>query len=428
MNRLIRIILPCYFSIFILDGCNKVKVSNNNDDKKHYSIKSKGISTENKAIIADTAYSEQEYDANEERPEHRGNLIVEHNNIKVYADYGLSEEDSKYGDDITAKDETYLIRYINDVPRDSMIIKGPYNSLLGNNNVCQITVGTDTVCVDTSKPFCKVSDIRFTGVLKGCQFYRYSKHYTLNERSASTDFQINIAIREDTPEYIMNFINKRIRDDVAGYFCNHAGDRTICPDIPLFNIKEGNLTRMSQHYYKQFCRLYKKEYSYESDMDELPSGPPYSYQIYAYPVWENSDSTLITWKFYGYFYMGGAHGRETEYFLTFDNNTGRVLGADDFYTNYNFNKAIGILRHQLNAYHDRDASGTYNFSAALDNDSNAAAVKSTILNEVVDGKTYPRPALIRQGIVFTYQTYEKGSNADGILHFAQPYNQDNKLK
>lgn len=355
-----------------------------------------------------------------EMPEYRGDLIVEHGNIKVYANFGLLEEDIEYGDDMTSKDETYLIRYVNDIPKDSMILKGSYNTLSGENNMCMITVGTDTVNVDISKPFKKVLDLRFTGVLPECHFHRFSKHYKLNEQSFPTDFQINIAIQDDAPEYIRSFINETISDDVAHYFSDYSDGETIYPNIPLFNIKKGDLTQMSRYYYDQFCRLYKEEYSSESDTDDISHGPCYSYQFYAYPVWENSNSTLITWKFYDYCYLGGAHGGEHEYFLTFNNKTGRILGIDDFYSNDEFKKAINHLTHQLNAYHNRDGNGEYNYSASLD-DPNVIAAQSTVLNEMVGGKKYPRPALIRQGIVFTYQTYEKGGNADGVLHFIQPY-------
>lgn len=419
MRILIPTMIPCYLSTIILSGCSNAKNSNHETVGTLHS-------DDIEAIVEDTIFTSSEYFEEKEKSEYRGNLIVEYDNIeydniKMYADFCLSEEDSKYGDDITAKDETYIVRYVDDIPRDSMVLKGPYNTLSGKNNVCKITVGTDTVNVNISKPFNKFLDLRFTGVLPGCRFYRYSKHYTLSERSFPTDFQINIAIQDDAPEYIKNFINETIRDDVAGYFGNYSREKTNYPHIPLFKIEEGDFEQLSRYYYKQFCRLYKKENSCENDDDEIPFGPYYSYQFYVYPVWENSDSTLITWKFYDYCYMGGAHGGETEYFLTFDNNTGRIFGVEDFYTGDEFNKAVNLLRRQLNTYHNRDVSDEYSYSVDLDFDSNVTAVQSSILNEVVGNKLYPRPALTRQGIVFTYQTYEKGSNADGILHFTQPY-------
>lgn len=46
---------------------------------------------------------------------------------------------------------------------------------------------------------------------------------------------------------------------------------------------------------------------------------------------------------------------------------------------------------------------------------------SEILKEIYDGTYYPRPALTNQGVVFSYQPYEKGSFAEGILHFVIPY-------
>lgn len=427
MTRFFRTILFFYLSIILLSGCGNKKNSDNSVEQLD--------SIEIETIDKDTIYSSSEYIEREENTEDVGNLIVKYNNIKVYADYCLSEEDSKYGDDIIAKDETYLIRYVDDIPMDSMVLKGPYNTLLGKNRWCKITVGTDTVKVNITKPFNKYLDLRFIGVIPGCRFYRYSKHYTLSDRSSPTDLQINIAIQDDAPEYIRNFINETIRDDVAGYFRNYYGDKIIYKKIPLFNIKDGGFDQLSRYYYRQFCRLYTKENTYEPDENEdideedlIPIGPHYSYQSYIYPVWQNSDSSLTTWKFYNYCYLGGAHGGETEYYLTFDNKIGRMLGVNDFYTNDEFNKAINVLRHQLNAYHNRGVSDEYSCSAELDIDSDVTAVQSTLLNEVVGGKRYPRPALTRQGIVFTYQTYEKGCNADGILHFTIPYDNDFKLK
>ncbi len=313
---------------------------------------------------------------------YRGNLIAEYDNVKVYAEFWLEEDGSEYGDDVTAKDDTYLIRYVDEVPSDTMVLKGPYNSLSGEGRLCKISVGTDTVRVDISEPFKKYLAIRYAGVLPGCRFYRLSRHFTLSERSFPTDFQINIAIQDDAPDYIRSFINESVRDDVAGYFADYSGDEVTYPHIPLFDIKGGDFDRLARYYYNRFCRLYKGENNDEGESDEIPMGPHYSYQFYAYPVWENADGSMITWKFYTFGYMGGAHGWEREYFLTFDNMTGRILGAADFYTGDEFNKAISLLTDQLNAFHN--SGGGY--SADLDSDNMVRAAESAILNEVVGGK------------------------------------------
>lgn len=270
-----------------------------------------------------------------------------------------------------------------------------------------ITSGVDTAYINIAEPLRQSLDLRFKGVLRECKRYRFSNHFTLSDDSFPTDFQISIAIQDHAPAYIKRFINEMIRDNVSGLFSQDTNDTIAYPHIPLFNISEGNFSQMCRYYYNQFCGIYKKEFISDLEAEKIPFGPQYSYQYYAYPVWQNSDSTLITWKFYSYCYLGGPHGGETEYYLTFDNETGRILGVADFFTTEQFDKAIDILTRQLNAYHNRDPYKDDIFSASLDEDSNVTAAHNEILNESVRGKTYPRPALTRHGIVFTYQTYEK---------------------
>lgn len=98
--------------------------------------------------------------------------LAESDNIKVYEGYGLNEKDWKYGDDVYAKDETYLIRYVDDIPKDSLILVGPYMRLLMGGIRCRIVVGVDTVSVDIKRPFAKTLDLRFRDALPGCKSYR----------------------------------------------------------------------------------------------------------------------------------------------------------------------------------------------------------------------------------------------------------------
>jgi len=346
--------------------------------------------------------------------------LVESGNIKVDADYGLEEKDRNYGDDVYAKDETYVSRYVNDELSETMILVGPYMRLLGDSvrSLMRIVVGVDTVDVDIKKPFAKTLDLRFRDAISGCKSYRLSRHYALNDSARDTDFQINIAMRDSTPIFIKDFISDMIRNDVAQYFDEHdwEKDTYITPYVPMIKMRNRTVEQMMQHYYYQFKKLYDKRFKPVPGSDERAFGEWYSYQFYAYPVWQNSDSTLTTWKFYTFSYMGGAHGGESEFFLTFDNNTGRILGADDFFSKKDFKKAIEKLASQLDAYHGRTG-----FEADLNSEYNITAVQSSTMNEVISGNIYPRPAITSQGIVFSYQTYEKGSNADGVLHFTQPF-------
>lgn len=358
-----------------------------------------------------------------EHTEYQRLPLAESGNIKVYVDFCLEDNDHKYGDDVYAKDETYLTRFVDNKPMESMILKGPYMRLLGDGGRCRIVVGVDTVNVNIKRPFGKVLDLRFRDALPGCRFYRLSRHYALNDSAWDTDFQINIAMRDNTTLFIKDFISNMIRDDVAGYFDELKNGEWIAPYIPMIRMRNRTVEQMMEHYYYQFRKFYDKKFKPEPGSEERACGEWYSYQCYAYPVWQNSDSTLTTWKFYNFSYMGGAHGGESEYFLTFDNETGRILGAMDFFSKANFRKAIERLAVQLDTYH-----GTTGYEADLNSAYNITAAESTTMNEVIDSKLYPRPAITKQGIVFSYQTYEKGSNADGVLHFTQPFNKDFHLK
>lgn len=358
-----------------------------------------------------------------EHTEYQRLPLAEYGNVKVYVDFCLEDNDHKYGDDLYAKDETYLTRFVDNKPMESMILKGPYMRLLGDGVRCRIVVGVDTVNVNIKRPFGKFLDLRFRDALSGCRFYRLSRHYALNDSAWDTDFQINIAMRDNTPLFIKDFISNMIRDDVAGYFDELKNGEWIVPYVPMIKMRNRTVEQMMEHYYYQFRKLYDKEFKPEPGSDERVFGQHYSYQYYAYPVWQNSDSTLTTWKFYKYSYMGGAHGGESEYFLTFDNETGRILGAMDFFSKANFRKAIERLAVQLDTYH-----GTTGYEADLNSEYSVTAVQSSTMNEVIDGKIYPRPAITNHGIVFSYQTYEKGGNADGVMHFTQPFKKDFQLK
>lgn len=351
--------------------------------------------------------------------------VIQFGNICVDPDSGPEENDTD-GDDLFLRDASYLSRYINGERKETMLLVGPYNRRLGKGHLCQIVVGVDTVNIDIRQPFHKRIDLRYKDAIPGCKYYRFSKHHELEIPYICpyTDFQINIAMPDNTPMFIKDFISEMICDDVENFFSDYdletkeyiysstTNNRNRAPHIPVFNLQNESVYQMSQYYYKQFCKYF-----------DLFCFAPISYQLYAYPVWQNSDTTLTTWKFYTYKYAGGAHGGEFERFLTFENATGRILGTSDFFSKEMFKDAIKNLTRQLNAYH-----GVENRIRAEYDQSEILSVISPTYTEVINGKHYPRPALTKQGIVFSYQVLEKGAICDGVLHFTQPYPQDLKIR
>lgn len=358
--------------------------------------------------------------------DYRGDSITAYGDVILYANY--ENEDYELGDDVSAKGDTYLTRYVNDKCKESMILVGPNTQLIGAGKYCHIIIGVDTVTIDITKPLRDKIDLRYVGILPNCKFYRLSKHYAFNDSARTTDFQINVAIHDSAHLYIKDFISGVIRDDVASYFSHYSGDDIIDPHLPKMKMKGKTINEMASYYYKQFCKLYFQEFGSNLEPGERVFGEWYSYQFYVYPVWENKDKSLTTWKFYNFGYMGGAHGGETEYYLTFDNKTGRVLGIRDFYSDKAFKDAIQLLARELNNRQWNGPFDEWRYEADLGECENITAAQSNVLNDVYNKEIYPRPAITSHGIVFSYQTYEKGSNADGILHFVLPFKQDFKLK
>lgn len=399
--------------VMILVGCNGNNTQSNVRGTNDMGVIDDTIETE--AIESENAVIQSVL-------EYRGDSILTCEDIILYANYGII--DNSLGDDVATKDETFIVRYVNDEPQDSAVLIGPYNRLIGNGKICKIVVGVDTLNIDIRKSLSGRLDLRYLGILPNCKFYRLSKHYALNDSARSTDFQINVAMPEDTPLHIKDFISGTIQKDVVLCFTDDDGGATITPHIPVFKMMDRSITEMSQYYYKQFCKLYYNKFGDFSDPEVPMLGEWCSYQFYAYPVWENMDKSLTTWKFYSFSYMDGAHGNTIEYYLTFDNKKGRVLGIRDFYSDETFNDAIRLLTRKLNLHQGKEPDGERKERAELDDCQNVTTPPSNLLNDFFAGKVYPRPAITQHGIVFSYQTYEKGSNADGVLHFLLPYNKN----
>jgi len=138
------------------------------------------------------------------------------------------------------------------------------------------------------------------------------------------------------------------------------------------------------------------------------------------PAWQSKDGKYITYRFYTYYYTMGLHGFMEEYYLTFNNDTGALLGFDDLFPKGDFKKVIDELETEITEDKKDYTTVEGAYPSWLSEDelsSNATAV----IKEVRDTVYYPRPALTKKGVVFSYQPYEIASFAEGIKHFVVPY-------
>ena len=108
-----------------------------------------------------------------------------------------------------------------------------------------------------------------------------------------------------------------------------------------------------------------------------------------------------------------------ENYITFDTASGRILGIKDIFGETGYRKAIDALGRRLNGWLSEERGSEMETAPDL-GETDYFDDFSSLHYEWVDGLIYPRPAITKQGVVFSYQPYENGSFADGIRHFIIP--------
>lgn len=244
-----------------------------------------------------------------------------------------------------------------------------------------------------------------------------NSHYSLTDTTGRTDdsksaaFRLEVSIPDDMPDWIKSFINDNLRYELQEYMFYRENK------ITAFDIAKRPTKELPEHYFNEYRTRYRERSdSIGKEWGEPFPGDIYSYEHRVYPIWQSRDKKLITFRFHTFGDAGNVHGWEFDWFLTFDIDNKRILCRKDLFTDENFEKAMQNLGEQLSAYHQDKG-----WDAAIDIDTSVTAGSDTTLYEVYKGNLYPRPAITPDGVIFSYQTYLKGGNADGVLHFVQPY-------
>lgn len=340
-----------------------------------------------------------------------GDSLASVDGITFYVDYGDGDES-----DVSSIDGSYIVAMRDTMPLAASYIKGEYNTLQCSGSMLEIVSGIDTLIYDiTQLP--PVIDIIAPIVLTGAKESNYKKTFALSDSSWNCDFAAQFFIMPDDGQWLYNCINTVIHDDI---------DEIMLADsvslVKWFHGNKHDLKAMSGFYAKELERLYRNDYG-DPDEDGIQMGPKYDYLFRLMPVWESKDKDLVTYKFYTFQYMGGVHGSMDEYFFTFNRKTGKLLGANDLFTKGGFNETICELEKQLHEYKVNNGYADREWTVYVEDCPTEFPYNGTKydLKESVSGHVYPRPALTRHGIVFSYQPYEMGSFAEGILHFVVPY-------
>ena len=111
-----------------------------------------------------------------------------------------------------------------------------------------------------------------------------------------------------------------------------------------------------------------------------------------------------------------------EYYLTFNNVTGHLLGFDDLFRKRDFKQVVEMVSKEITKYKRNYGFDTM-WSAWIKKDELSSNATSIIKEVRHDTLYYPRPALTNRGVVFSYQPYEIAAFSEGVRHFVIPYNQ-----
>ena len=346
-----------------------------------------------------------------------GDTLFQYDGKTVIADY-FTEEDKE----VSSLSSYLLLTYADTVAVDTCRVIGN-GAYVADGAIFKYAVGIDTIrydmryLPDSIKPILAL-------LPSGTVEHRYTRSFELNDSSWRCDFKFLAYLPKGHPTWLNQFIATIMRNDIQGLYLDNKGADRILKEyysikttprkIGGINASSMSPEQVAVHFSKEHERLYRKDFT-EEDF-----GPKYDYMMEVAPAWESKNGQYVTYRFYTYYYTMGAHGFMEEYYLTFDNENGRILGYNDIFGANDLKKALELLEQEITAQKKEFMNFDGIYPASLEKDeleSNA----SEILKEVYDGAYYPRPALTNQGVVFSYQPYEKGSFAEGILHFVIPY-------
>ena len=346
-----------------------------------------------------------------------GDTLFQYDGKTVIADY-FTEEDKE----VSSLSSYLLLTYADTVAVDTCRVIGN-GAYVADGAIFKYAVGIDTIrydmryLPDSIKPILAL-------LPSGTVEHRYTRSFELNDSSWRCDFKFLAYLPKGHPTWLNQFIATIMRNDIQGLYLDNKGADRILKEyysikttprkIGGINASSMSPEQVAVHFSKEHERLYRKDFT-EEDF-----GPKYDYMMEVAPAWESRTGQYVTYRFYTYYYTMGAHGFMEEYYLTFDNENGRILGYNDIFGANDFKKVLDLLEQEITAQKKEFMNFDGIYPASLEKDeleSNA----SEILKEVYDGAYYPRPALTNQGVVFSYQPYEKGSFAEGILHFVIPY-------
>lgn len=360
----------------------------------------------------------------DEQSRYYGDTLYQFDGKTVVYDYSSGDDA-----EVSSLSLSALVTYKDTVPVDTCWVIGN-GTYVADGSILKFAIGVDTIRYDMRHLPDSVNPTREI-LPANIVEHKYAHSFELTDSSWRCDFKFLAYLPENHPSWLNQFIATIMRNDIQALYLDNKGADRILKEYygikakpkKVNGIDAANMTpkEIARNFATVHEQLYRNEFKAE-DVDG--HGPKYDYMLEISPAWTSPDGRYVTYRFYSYYYTMGAHGFMEEYYLTFNEESGNILGYEEIIGAQAFPDAIKLLEQKLTAkeaqYRDMDEL----YPAGMDAEQ-LEANASEIIKEVYQGSYYPRPALTKEGIVFSYQPYEKGAFCEGILHFVIPYS---KLK
>lgn len=194
---------------------------------------------------------------------------------------------------------------------------------------------------------------------------------------------------------------------------------TLCDEEKVAGLKAGLPDQMVDYKWKAAKAGYIEDMGEEFALTN-------SYLTNIMPAWQwKSNGGLITFSVCDSWYLGGAHGMDYAYYLTFSERADSVIGLKDIFREESLPAVFALVSEKLkerdNAPQD-DETWPVVAEVTPEPDEQEQMVRAGAL-ELYAGKWYPRPALTECGVVFSYRPYVKDCFAAGTVNILLTYDE-----
>lgn len=253
------------------------------------------------------------------------------------------------------------------------------------------------------------------------QEHSFSYSFDMKDCYESCDFEFMASLPEPVPEWTRWFIAMLIRGDIMGML-SHRDDvaphvelkdyydlNDMTPKTDSIDAKDKTPEQIASHYAKEFERIARSEYEGSEQRN-----PECDLSFKMIPVWQSKCRQYITYRFNVNTIDMGLHYHTDDYYLTFNSDTGQLLGFDQIFDSRKMNNVIRLLetefRIRKNEFENKNELGNFDnnelkweiYSASCGTN----LKRRSILKERYGMGVYPRPAVTDSGIVFSYQSFD----------------------